>query len=133
MATSEERASELLEICKSHGFQPSENQNLNQFVENHLTDLVLVRQVLADIVLGLTLGQGCIAVTRDGSGTVLISETAKVPNGVPYQLMINQSELGHTVVRAKIEKQNILNAGRLDELEKEAAKPNLIIAPGIKE
>lgn len=133
MATPEERASELLEICKSHGFQQSENQNLNQFIENHLADLSMVRQVLAEIVLALTLGQGCIAPTRDGSGTVLISETATIPKNTPYNLMINRSDMGHTVVKAIIEKRNVMNSAQLAELEKEAGESNLILAPGIKE
>ena len=132
MATPEERASELIEICKKHGFQPSEEQNLNQFVENHLTDLAMTRQVLAELVLGLTLGQGGVVITRDGSGTILISESCTIPKGMAYQLWLNRSEMGHTVVKAEIERKGTFTPDQLAQMEQAAAKPNLILTPGGK-
>lgn len=129
--TPEQRAVELVELCKEHGYEQSEHGSLNDFIKNNLAAGAVLRQTLTEITLGLTLGTGAIAPTRDGTGTLMISASARIPESVKYTVSVNRSDEGYTIVAAKIHRpETALAKSEIDELEAGAGKPQLIQVPG---
>lgn len=131
-ATPEQRASELIALCKEFGYEQSEHGSLNDFIKNSFEVCTVLRQTLTELTLGLTLGTGAIAPTHDGSGTLLISASARIPSSVKYSVTVNRSDEGYTIVAAKIDRpETALAKSEIDELEKQSQKePQLIQVPG---